>query len=53
MTRNPTFVKAGILAADTFILMKERKISVMPVVDDNNLLIGMLSLHDIITAGIA
>lgn len=53
MTKNVITVKTDALAIDTFYLMQEKKISVIPIVSKENLLIGMLSLHDIISAGIA
>lgn len=52
MTDHPVFVKADTLAVDVFQLMKQKKISVMPVVDGQHLLLGMLGLQDIISEGI-
>lgn len=52
MTDRPVFVTSQALAADVFCLMKKEKISVMPVVDGEHRLLGMLSLHDLISEGI-
>ncbi len=52
MTTNPIYVKANILAVEAFKLMSNRKISVLPIVDDENRLEGIVSFHDIVAAGI-
>lgn len=52
MTKNPVHMKDDALAVDVLGLMKKRKISVMPLVNKKNQLVGMTSLHDIIGAGI-
>ena len=52
MTENPIHMREGALAVDVLREMKARRISVMPLVGEKNRLMGMLSLHDIINAGI-
>ena len=51
MTNNPTTVDKGTLAADALNIMQHRKISVLPVMEDNKY-IGMIHIHDIIKEGI-
>jgi arabinose-5-phosphate isomerase len=52
MTANPICVDETMLAVDIFQLMQERKISVVPVVDKEKELKSIISLHDIVDAGI-
>lgn len=52
MTKNARFVEEGTLAADAFKLMRELKISVLPIVTKDKVLVGMISLHEIISEGI-
>ena len=51
MTNNPTTVDKGTLAADALNIMQHRKISVLPVMEDDKY-IGMIHIHDIIKEGI-
>lgn len=54
MTHQPTVVTPEILAYDALKLMEEREsqISVLPVVDENHLSIGLIRLHDIVRSGL-
>lgn len=52
MTENPVSVLDSMLAVDVFHLMKEKRLSVVPVVDENKKLLSMLSIHDIVESGI-
>lgn len=52
MTRNPILVNASMLATEMFSIMKEKSISVVPVITDNNEVVGMVSMHDILNSGI-
>ena len=51
MTNNPTTVDKGTLATDALNIMQHRKISVLPVMEDDKY-IGMIHIHDIIKEGI-
>ena len=52
MTVHPTFVNKKTLAVDAFRRMSEKNISVLPIVDDEMKLCGMVSFHDIVASGI-
>lgn len=52
MTRDPVSVQENMLAIDVFHLMQEKKISVVPIVSVQGKLTGMISMHDIVEAGI-
>lgn len=52
-TRTPTCAKADTLAAEALALMNRREISVLPVVDDMGVPIGLLHIHDLLRAGVA
>jgi arabinose-5-phosphate isomerase len=54
MTPNPTTVSPDILAYDALRLMENRpsQISILPVVDQTNLCIGMIRVHDLVKAGL-
>ncbi|MCX4268723.1 MAG: KpsF/GutQ family sugar-phosphate isomerase [Lachnospiraceae bacterium] len=51
MTCKPICVNHTMLAVDIFNLMQQKKISVVPVIDENNLFVGMISMHDIVASG--
>lgn len=51
MTAHPTSIKKGTLAVDAFKLMSEKKISVLPIVEED-VLIGIVCFHDIVASGI-
>jgi arabinose-5-phosphate isomerase len=50
MTPNPVSIHADLLAADALNLMENRKsqISVLPVVDDRNRVVGLVRVHDLL-----
>lgn len=54
MTNQPIKTKPDALAVDALKIMQKgpRHIMVLPVIDDNNEVIGMIRLHDIVKAGI-
>lgn len=51
MTDQPICVNRSMLAVDIFNLMQQKKISVVPVIDEKNHFIGMISIHDIVASG--
>ena len=56
MTKNPITVSDRMLAHDALTLMEKngkKEISVMPVVDSNSVVLGLLRLHDLVQAGIS
>ena len=52
-TLAPSSVKPDTLAAEALALMNRRAISVLPVVDDSGLPVGVLHVHDLLRAGVA
>ena len=54
MTANPTTAKPDMLAFDALQLMENRasQISVLPVIDDNGICLGLLRLHDVVRSGL-
>ena len=54
MTRKPTVATPGLLAFDALRLMEDRpsQISVLPVVDSDQICIGLIRLHDIVRSGL-
>jgi len=54
MTREPTVATPNLLAFDALRLMEERssQISVLPVVDENKICVGLIRLHDIVRSGL-
>lgn len=52
MTRTPLKTTANTMAAEALRLMETRRITALPVVDTNNVLIGALKLQDLLTSGI-
>ena len=52
MTVNPLTIYQDILAVDALNLMETNKITMLPVVDSNNIPIGFLHMHDLIQAGV-
>ncbi|MBU1172567.1 MAG: KpsF/GutQ family sugar-phosphate isomerase [Proteobacteria bacterium] len=51
MTRNPKQVQAGTPVYDALNLMETKQITVLPVMDSNNIILGVLHLHDILGKG--
>ena len=52
MTKNPKSVYPDTLAIKALDLMEQYNITVLPVVDDEHTLVGLIHMHDIIKAGI-
>lgn len=54
MTKNPLRVKKGTKAIDALHMMEDRpsQISVLPVVDEDDVPIGLLRIHDLVKAGL-
>jgi len=52
MTKEPKTILPGRLAAQALKMMEDKSITVLPVVEENQKVIGMIHLHDILKAGI-
>lgn len=54
MTKNPTIAAPEMLAFDALRLMEDRprQITVLPVVGENRICVGLLRLHDIVRSGL-
>jgi len=52
MTPGGRTVHSDILAAEALQIMESYKINALPVVDDNNKLIGAFNMHDLLRAGV-
>ncbi len=52
MTKNPKIIKPDNLLGEALNLMEKHKITVLPVVDEENRPIGIIHLHDILGRGI-
>jgi arabinose-5-phosphate isomerase len=52
MTKNCRTTKADVLAASIVNIMDKHHINGLPVIDENNRLIGAFNMHDILSAGI-
>lgn len=54
MTRNPVVAEPNLLAYDALRLMEDRpsQISVLPVVDEGRVCVGLIRLHDIVRSGL-
>lgn len=54
MTRNPVVATPDLLAYDALRLMEDRpsQISILPVVDDRRVCVGLIRLHDIVRSGL-
>jgi len=50
-TKNPTTIKSNTLASDVLALMENKKIQLLPVME-NNKLVGVIHIHDLVEAGI-
>jgi arabinose-5-phosphate isomerase len=51
-TRNPKTIKKSVLASDALKFMEDNKIQLLPVVDENENVIGVIHIHDLVEAGI-
>ncbi|KUK14307.1 MAG: KpsF/GutQ family protein [bacterium 42_11] len=52
MIRNPKKIVLGKLAAEALALMERHEISVLPVVDGDDNIVGIVHIHDLLKAGI-
>lgn len=52
MIKSPKSMQPQELAVDALNLMEDNKITMLPIVDENNNLVGMLHMHDLINAGV-
>ena len=52
MTANPKTIKPRLLAAEAVHLMETARITQLLVVDDSNMLVGALNVHDLFRAGV-
>jgi arabinose-5-phosphate isomerase len=52
MTANPKRAKPRMLAAEAVHLMDTHRITALPVVDDNDVIVGALNIHDLFRAGV-
>ncbi len=52
MINSPRSMQKQELAVDALNLMEDNKITMLPIVDENNKPVGMLHMHDLINAGV-
>jgi len=52
MTKNPTTIRADMLAAEAMRILKDKKIDELPVVDNNKRPVGLLDVQDLLKAGL-
>ena len=52
MTRKPTLIRPGLLAAEALQIMEAGKFNALLVVDPENRLVGALNMHDLLRAGV-
>jgi arabinose-5-phosphate isomerase len=52
MTTNCKTIRPGMLAAEALQLMDSKLINALPVVNDDNKLVGALNMHDLLRAGV-
>jgi arabinose-5-phosphate isomerase len=52
MTKNPKVAQPRMLAAEAVHLMETHRITALPVVDADGVLIGALNVHDLLRAGV-
>jgi arabinose-5-phosphate isomerase len=52
MTANPKTIRPRMLAAEAVHIMETSRITALPVVDDQNVLVGALNVHDLLRAGV-
>ena len=51
-TKNPKTINENVLASDALKFMEDNKIQLLPVIDENEKVIGVLHIHHLIEAGI-
>lgn len=52
MTQNPTVASPKLLAVEGLNLMQEKRINGLMLVNENNVLVGALNMHDLLKAGV-
>ena len=52
MTKDCTTIKPGTLAAEALQVMETTRINALPVINDDNTLVGALNMHDLLRAGV-
>ena len=52
MTTNPRSIRPRMLAAEAVHVMETQRITALPVVDDEGVLVGALNVHDLLRAGV-
>jgi arabinose-5-phosphate isomerase len=52
MTKNCKTAQPGMLAAEALQIMQEKKINALPIVDEQQKLIGAINMHDLLRAGV-
>ena len=52
MTKNPKCMKPDFLATEAYKMLRENKIDQLPVVDDNNIPVGLIDVQDLLDTGI-
>jgi len=52
MIKNCKFTRADTLAAETLAMMQQYKINSLPVVDENNFVVGAMNMHDLLRNGV-
>jgi arabinose-5-phosphate isomerase len=53
MIKNPVKIRREMLAAEAIQIMEEKAITILPVVDKKNAVVGALHMHSLIRAGLA
>ncbi|MEO1958893.1 MAG: KpsF/GutQ family sugar-phosphate isomerase [Nautiliaceae bacterium] len=51
-TKNPKVIKESILASDALKFMEDNKIQLLPVVNEDGEIVGVIHIHDLVQAGI-
>jgi arabinose-5-phosphate isomerase len=51
MTAAPVTINSGLMAADALSIMQRHEVTVLPVIDDTNRLLGILHLHELLGKG--
>jgi len=52
MTKKPTTIEKDKLAVEAFVILKEKKIDELPVVDNQKKLVGLLDVQDLLKVGL-
>lgn len=52
MNRQPRSIRPRMLAAEAVHIMETSRITALPVIDDTNVLVGALNVHDLLRAGV-